>query len=258
MSRFAILSVPVLAREIKVLSYSGSGAGMDDVDNQHMCFEKDIIPGVQIRGYKSTRITSQALDGYDVLLMPGGSLYYTSMDQDAIRSFVKNGGGYYGTCAGAYAGCTTVGAHKITGQIDPWNASVKVDSVGTGPDGLPIYPDQAGLGLSSARCEFYYDVGKQTNKLTGAGKAAFPNQQASVDIDHHNGPAMDVNQATSLATFSSGGEIGKASIIGDTFGAGKVILVSPHPEHTYLQNCDIVTYMAAYAAGVDVSAYITV
>merc|ERR1712137_1094669 len=124
-------------------------------DNQHMCFEKDLIPGVRIRGTKAYEITAESLQGYDVLLMPGGSLYYTYMDQDAIRSFVRHGGGYYGTCAGAYAGCTTVGAHKVTGQIDPWNASNVVESVGTGPDGLPIYSNQAGIGLTSARCEFW-------------------------------------------------------------------------------------------------------
>merc|ERR1712179_861431 len=237
------------ARDIKVLSYSGSGAGMPDVDNQHMCFEKDLIPGVRIRGTKAYEITAESLQGYDVLLMPGGSLYYTYMDQDAIRSFVRNGGGYYGTCAGAYAGCTTVGAHKVTGQIDPWNASNVVESVGTGPDGLPIYPNQAGIGLTSARCEFWYQSGRTENVFTAAGRQAFPNQQATAAIDHNNGPAMHPNQATILATFADGEEQGASSVIGDVYGSGKVILVSPHPEHDYLQNCDIVTYAAAYAAG---------
>jgi len=239
----------VSARDVKVLSYSGDGAGMSDVDNQHMCFEKDLIPGLRIRGTKSTRITAETLEGYDVLLMPGGSLYYTSMDQNAIRSFVKNGGGYYGTCAGAYAGCTTVGAHKITGQIDPWNASNKVESVGMDAKGQPIYPNQAGIGLTSARCEFWYQSGKTDNALTSEGRRVFPNQNSVVSIDHNNGPAMHPNQATVLSTFSSGEQSGASSIIGDTYGAGKVILVSPHPEHDYLQNCDIVTYAAAYAAG---------
>merc|ERR1712048_1467478 len=222
----------------------------DDIDNQHMCFERDLIDGLRIRGTKSPYITAQQLQNYDVLLMPGGSLYYTSMDQDAIRSFVQNGGGYYGTCAGAYAGCTTVGAHRVTGQIDPWNASNVVEPVGTGSDGLPIYPDQAGIGLTSARCEFWYQSGRTDNAFTAAGRQAFPNQPSVVSIDHNNGPAMHPNQATTLATFADGEEQGAASIIGDTYGSGKVILVSPHPEHDYLQNCDVVTYAAAYAAGV--------
>merc|ERR1712032_1322044 len=158
----------------------------------HMCFERDLIDGLRIRGTKSPYITAQQLQNYDVLLMPGGSLYYTSMDQDAIRDFVRNGGGFYGTCAGAYAGCSTVGAHKITGQIDPWNASVRVKAVGNDKDGMPIYPDQAGIGLSSARCEFWYQSGRTENALSAEGKNAFPNQEAVVAIDH-NGPAMDAN-----------------------------------------------------------------
>jgi len=246
----ALLAISAVAvREIKVISYSGEGAGIADIDGQHMCFEKDLIPGVRIRGTKESRITAQSLQGYDVLLLPGGSLYYTSMDQDAIRNFVKNGGGYYGTCAGAYAGCTAVGAHKITGQIDPWNASVRVESVGTDKDGMPIYPDQAGIGLSSARCEFWYQSGKTDNALSATGKQVFPNQPDVVAIDHNNGPAMDANSATILAKFQGQERSGWASIIGDTYGKGKVILVSPHPEHEYLQNCDIISYMALYAAG---------
>jgi len=249
--KLATINVHVIAaiREIKVISYSGPGAGMPDIDGQHMCFEKDLIPGVRIRGTKQSTINSRTLEGFDVLLLPGGSLYYTEMDQDAIRSFVKNGGGYYGTCAGAYAGCTTVGAHKVTGQIDPWNASNKVASIGVGLDGLPIYPDQAGMGLSSARCEFWYQSGRTENALTTEGKTTFPNQESVVAIDHNNGPAMDANSATILATFQGDERSGAASIVADTYGAGKVILVSPHPEHQYLQNCDIISYMALYAAG---------
>merc|ERR1712000_279592 len=61
--------------------------------------------------------------------------------------------------------------------------------------------------------------------------------------------AMDANSATILAKFRGQERSGSASIIGDTYGKGKVILVSPHPEHEYLQNCDIISYMALYAAG---------
>jgi len=77
----------------------------------------------------------------------------------------------------------------------------------------------------------------------------FPNQPDVVAIDHNNGPAMDANSATILAKFQGQERSGWASIIGDTYGKGKVILVSPHPEHEYLQNCDIISYMALYAAG---------
>merc|ERR1711953_657123 len=76
-----------------------------------------------------------------------------------------------------------------------------------------------------------------------------PNQPSVVAIDHNNGPAMDANSATILSKFQGDERSGSASIVADTYGAGKVILVSPHPEHEYLQNCDIISYMALYAAG---------
>merc|ERR1711957_1040597 len=179
------------------------------------CFEKDLIPGVTIRGTKSKKINAETLQGYDVLLMPGGLIGEQEFtDRAAITAFVQAGGGYYGACAGAMAGCN--------------------------------------MGLSNATCGLYERIGVSHNELTPEGQLAFPNQNITVDIDHHNGPAMEPNGAVTLAIFHGARE-GKASIVGDTFGAGRVILVSPHPEHKKLQNCDMVTYAAAYAAGIDAS-----
>jgi len=243
--------VPILAKDIKVLSYTGQGAGSNnpDVAAQHMCFERDLIEGVRIRGTKQPTINARTLQGYDVLLMPGGLIGYEEyVDQDAIRAFVKAGGGYYGTCAGAYAGCSTVGADKATGIINP-DTGRKVKSVGNDTDGNPIYPNERAIGVSSAHCEMWMDVADSQNQFTAEGKKVFPNTPGTVTIDHHNGPAMDPNQATVLATFVDSRREGKASILSDTYGAGKVILISPHPEHPHNQNCEIVTRAAAYAGG---------
>jgi glutamine amidotransferase-like uncharacterized protein len=253
MKSILFLAVPACARNVKVLSYSGPGAGMADVNNQHMCFEKDIIPGVTIRGTKKTSIKAGDLDGYDLLLMPGGSpgTEESHCDASAIRAFVKAGGGYYGTCAGAFAGCSSVVADPVTGRIEAWNATFAPGETVASP-----------FGLSSAVCHSFNKVAIEHNTLTNEGQKAFPNQKTKVDIDHHNGPAISHNSATVLATFTGGTKDGYASIVGDTYGKGKVMLVSPHPEHPdsvgVPMNCDIVTYMAAYAAGVDVSAYITI
>ena len=229
MLRLFFLAVPACARDIKVLSYTGSGAGIEDVDNQHMCFKRDIIPGLRIRGDKNSKINAQTLKGYDVLLMPGGDdrAEESHADGDAIRAFVKAGGGYYGTCAGAFAGCENVALYS--------NGTAAVGST---------------FKLSSTHCYAYWHVGTSQNALTDEGKKTFPNQKDVVAIDHHNGPAMDAQgTAVSLGHFQGGEFSGKSSIVGDTYGAGKVILMSPHPEHDKLQNCDLVTYLAAYAAG---------
>lgn len=122
--------------EIKVLSFTGQGAGIQDVDWQHMCFKKDLLPGIKIRGTKASRITSSALSGYDVVLMPGGSSFYVSqsdVDVSAIKAFVKSGKGYYGTCAGAYGGCTSIRADE-NGVINPYTNET-VEAIGTDANG---------------------------------------------------------------------------------------------------------------------------
>merc|ERR1712156_361172 len=135
-----------------------------------MCFTKNLIPGVTITGTKSSTITASTLEGYDVVLMPGGSSFYTQqsdVDVQAIRSFVKSGKGYYGTCAGAYGGCTTIYSDPKTGIINPYTGE-KVDPIGNNTDGTPIYPNQAGMGVSRANCHMFYQVGKTENRITEA------------------------------------------------------------------------------------------
>jgi len=245
---FSLFSA-VVAKDCKVISFTGRGAGIDDVDNQHMCFSKNLIPGVTITGTKSSSITASKLSGYDVVLMPGGSSFYTQqsdVDVNAIRSFVKGGKGYYGTCAGAYGGCTTIRSDQKTGMINPYTGE-KVAPIGNNTDGTPVYPNQAGMGVSRANCNMYYHVGKSENLMSSTGNKIF-GMSGDVAIDHHNGPAMD-GGGTVAATFDDGDQKGKHSIVVDTYGSGRSILVSPHPEHTYLQNCKIVSACAAYACG---------
>lgn len=243
-----VVSFVLSQKTIKVVSFVGRGAGIDDVNNQHMCFNKDLIEGVQIRGQKAQSITSSALQGADVVLMPGGSSFYTNqadVDVSAIQSFVKGGKGYYGTCAGAYGGCTTIYSDE-NGVINPYTME-KVDPIGNNTDGSPIYPNQAGMGVSKANCHMYYHVGTSQNKWTSTGTSIF-HLSGDTAIDHHNGPAMD-GGGTPAAKFDGGEQSGMNSFVVDSYGSGRSILVSPHPEHTKLQNCKIVSACAAYAGG---------
>lgn len=261
-----LLAVSASARDIKVISYTGSGAGMQDVDNQHMCFKRDIIPGVTIRGTKKSRINKGDLEGYDVLLMPGGNPgpEVQNCNREEVLSFMKRGGGYYGTCAGAMAACTWKSVDPVTGQFNPYNLSETAEPVDYDADGKPIFPkyvQSATFGLTKAVCHMFNGVGTQHHVLTPEGQKAFPNQKSQIDIDHHNGPSFTTEDGgIRLANYKGGRMDGYAAIVGDTYQGtgGKVIVVSSHPEHPKLQNCDIVTYMAAYAAGLDVSEYITV
>ena len=62
-------------------------------------------PDVECDFIDAADVQSGKLDGYDVLLMPGGNGYdrYTQLGEagfEKIRSYIRGGGKYYGVCAG--------------------------------------------------------------------------------------------------------------------------------------------------------------
>ena len=61
--------------------------------------------GVVATPVDGAAVRAGALDAADVLVMPGGSSVYEAKSlgadgREKVRSFVRNGGGYVGTCAG--------------------------------------------------------------------------------------------------------------------------------------------------------------
>jgi len=68
--------------------------------------------GIDARFIDAAQIIAQGIDA-DVFIMPGGAdLYYCEKLDGAgntrIREFVKDGGTYFGICAGAYYACTSL------------------------------------------------------------------------------------------------------------------------------------------------------
>ncbi len=62
-------------------------------------------PDVELTYLDGEDLRSGKLDGLDILVMPGGSGFdqYASMQEEgaeAVRRFIRNGGKYFGTCAG--------------------------------------------------------------------------------------------------------------------------------------------------------------
>jgi glutamine amidotransferase-like uncharacterized protein len=242
------------AKEIKVLCYSGPGAGMSnpDVTNQIMCMNKGLVDGVTFSSKRSETLHASDLEGYDVILAPGGEIGYDrygEFDQSAVRAFVKAGGGYYGTCAGAYAGCLRTEADE-TGLINP-STGERVNATGFNETtGKPIYPSRRETGLTQAVCHTFWHVATADFAFTSKGQSILK-QPSKVEIDHHNGPTMDCHGSTCdmIATFASTQQRGSGAMLTDKYGSGNVILISPHPEHDKDQNCQIVARAAAYAGG---------
>lgn len=241
------------AKEIKVLCYGGPGAGMDNVDirDQIACMNQGLVEGVTFTSAKSKTLHAADTKGYDVILGPGGAMYDTERAFDAanVRAFVKAGGGYYGTCAGAYAGCLRTQADE-NGVINPYTGE-KVNATGYDEmTGKPIYPSVQGAGLTQGVCKIFRHVGVADFSMTSHAQTMLK-QRATVEIDHHNGPAMTCAGSTCemISKFASSQAKGSGAILVDKYGEGNVILISPHPEHPKDRNCVIVARAAAFAGG---------
>lgn len=183
-----------------------------------------LTPGA---GFAATRVTSQqiregVLDGFDVVIMPGGSgskqaERLEQAGRERICDFVRSGGGYVGICAGSY----------LASSHYEWS-----------------------LGLINARVwdRAHWDRGggEVRLRMTDPG-AQLLGLGGSVPCHYNQGPLLvpddeaDLPGYQVLATFETevatkgaqpGSMTGTHAIIRSTFGEGRVICYSPHPEVT--------------------------
>jgi hypothetical protein len=176
-------------------------------------------------GFHAERITSASirkggLTGFDVLIMPGGSgskqaERLEKAGREAIRDFVRAGGGYVGICAGSY----------LASSHYDWS-----------------------LGLINARVwdRAHWDRGggEVCLRMTDPGVDLL-GCDGSVPVHYNQGPLLvpddeaDLPGYQVLATFETevatkgaqpGSMTGTHAIIRSTFGRGRVICYSPHPE----------------------------
>jgi len=161
------------------------------------------------------------LDQFDVLVLPGGSGSATanSMGEDGraiAKSFIEEGGGFMGFCAGAYMAVTHYS--WSLGVLDAEVLDTKHWARGTGEVEL---------------------------SLTATGRTFFGTREKVVECFYNNGPILapggndDVPDYEVLASFKTevtkkgvpGGVMpGTPAIVRGDFGKGRVWVSSPHPE----------------------------
>lgn len=175
-------------------------------------------------GFRATRITPAEiregkLDQYDVLIMPGGSGSGQAeklqvAGRDAIKEFVRQGGGYVGICAGAY----------LATSHYSWS-----------------------LGIANAR------VWDRAHWARGNGSVSIKHSEgdrsaddaADHQIHYAQGPLLVPGNLAGLppyevvATYRSevvekgaipGAMCDTHAMVRTVFGSGKVYCISPHPE----------------------------
>lgn len=214
---FGFADEPLPAR---VGLYVGEGTGPSRED-----VSRAIAGEVEIREVSAEEIRQGILKELDVLVHPGGSGSKQGKSlgkegREAVREFVRRGGGYLGICAGAYL---------ATNDYD-WS-----------------------LALIDAkvldRRHWNRGNGEVVIQLSEAGKELFEEKSDEVAILYFQGPLLarrewdneDVPDYESLAIYKTeiaekgapkGVMRGTTAIARAEFGKGRVFCFSPHPEKT--------------------------
>ena len=190
-------------------------------------------------------IRNGKLEGFDLLVMGGGlsSTQYKTLGeqgQTAVRAFVRNGGAYYGICAGAFLALeSSLPDHPRIGGLVPFREQ----------------PEKAYRGWAETEIRFTDEAFEKLGILGGTIR----------DVLYWGGPVIlpgspvpdsDIRvlaeyRGNMVNTFS-GKPIdpmsGHAAIIGGTSGKGKLILSAPHPESSEGTQ-DIVRAILRYLTG---------
>jgi putative intracellular protease/amidase len=174
---------------------------------------------IQTHRVDSAAIEAGVLDQFDVLFSPGGSGSVQGralgpQGREAIRNFVKAGGGYVGICAGAYLASRS----ETRPYLGILNASIS---------------------------DFNRGRGLVKIELTGQGQKLLGRTERELAVSYHNGPVWGPGSASApacdvLARFRT--EVfptkrttqvtmaGTPAMLAGRYGLGRVLCSSPHPE----------------------------
>lgn len=177
--------------------------------------------GFAVTNVTADDIKSGKLMDFHVLIMPGGSgsaqgKALGEAGREVVREFVRNGGGFVGVCAGAY-----LASSDYSWSLNIINAKV-LD-----------------------RKHWARGKGQVTLALTPDSKKLLGHAEDEVEVRYAQGPLYAPNDTEGLpayeelATFLTevskegvpGGVMpGKTAMARATFGDGRVLACSPHPE----------------------------
>ena len=213
-------SAPQGAAPLKVGVYADKGpGGIGAVEWFRLVDES---PEMELHLLDGAAVRTGALDGLDLLIMPGGS----SMDEfktlgtngvERMRAFVRNGGGYVGTCAGC---CLLMDGPKKRARMMPWNSS--------GSEGHTMFPTinlnakgAKALGLKEGPHVMRYHGGPflqpTTNVIADAHMEIWGTFDAEATFKGR------INQKKKM--------YGSGAVVGGTYGKGRVFVTSAHPEY---------------------------
>ena len=215
----AVLSLSAQPRQVGVFVDGGSrGGGAVTWVRLAKCMQ----PAVELKLIEGADVRGGALEGLDLLIMPGGhsGLQKKNLGPEGIekvRDYIRRGGRYFGTCAGLSLAQTDGGFLKLV----PYRK--RRPEVRAGDATLAFDVSEKGaelLGIKAGRRNFCYHSGPQLELKPNPEKTEFKGEviatfAGSVDQNGKGCPT--------LAGLP-------AAFYGD-FGEGKVLVTSFHPEY---------------------------
>ena len=206
------------AKPVKAGVYAGRGISGNGAVEWFRIVQSS--PELEIKVLDSEMIRNGGLDGLDLLVMPGGSSPAIKRDLGTngtarIKDFIRNGGGYVGTCAG----CCLM----MEEAPDP--------SRGIGV--MPFY-------RSGSKGRYLIPI-----ELNGKGAKALGINKGTYIVQYSHGPILEPStQLVENASFEVWGTFrtdagkygnqpemyGRAAVVGGTYGKGRVFVISCHPE----------------------------
>lgn len=204
---------------IRVALFVDSGVGESGIEHVEKVLKP--FPSIHITRVSAEDISNGALDAHDVLICSGGAGHEQALTLHeaglgAIRTFVENGGGYIGICAGAYL------------AVSGYDWSLKIINA------KKVVADEWERGKGFVDIELTDEGRKVFGDVGGTFSCRYGNGIIVTNDEHSSLPS-----ATPLAYFrtevaengtTKGAMINTPAIISAQYGKGKVMAVSPHIE----------------------------
>mmetsp|Transcript_7322 Transcript_7322/g.8037 ORF Transcript_7322/g.8037 Transcript_7322/m.8037 type:complete len:265 (-) Transcript_7322:28-822(-) len=168
--------------------------------------------------FQSGKLTNES---YDAVIFPGGIIWdvtekLTPKGIKAVRNFIKNGGGFLGTCCGAWLASEPYGHFLGATTVDSehWDRGIGDIKVRMTPKGKEILGD------------WYSDF-----------KVFFRGGVLYEPVKSEKVPAADVlfTYEEEIGTKKYGLMVGTGAGACGTLGKGRVLGIGPHPENSSME-----------------------
>lgn len=215
-----LISGVALAKDIRVALFNDAGSTGKGVPRVTEILGKST--NIHVTQVKGEQIAAGSLTNFDVVIFTGGSGSQQAKSlgdsgREQVRNFVRNGGGYVGICAGAYLACN--GFDWGVGVLNAKTISSKWQR-----------------GKGTVKAELLPTTDLFTNKTA-----------KTFDVLYANGPIIQPNTSSNIPPYETiaafrtelakndtpkGIMINAPAMARGTYGQGRVVISSPHPEQT--------------------------